>query len=116
MTGGRTRDKHGTSRVNTPLFAAIAVLSSLLAACSGANMRLGYYVPPNPIAQQQAELSPQQQREHLRILAAYGGAYRGQRQQAMLDRIVEKLVAASERPDLKYQITMLNSPSVNAFA
>jgi predicted Zn-dependent protease len=29
---------------------------------------------------------------------------------------VQKLVASSERPDLKYQITMLNSPAVNAFA
>jgi predicted Zn-dependent protease len=29
---------------------------------------------------------------------------------------VEKLVAASERPDLHYRITLLNSPVVNAFA
>ena len=28
----------------------------------------------------------------------------------------EKLVAASERPDLHYQVTFLNSPAVNAFA
>jgi len=29
---------------------------------------------------------------------------------------VARLVAASERPDLKYQVTMLNSPAINAFA
>ena len=36
--------------------------------------------------------------------------------QAMLDKTVDKLVAASERPDLRYQVTILNSPAVNAFA
>ena len=34
----------------------------------------------------------------------------------MLDKTVDKLVAASERPDLRYQVTILNSPAVNAFA
>ena len=34
----------------------------------------------------------------------------------MLEQTVDKLVAASERPDLKYQVTILNSPAVNAFA
>ena len=29
--------------------------------------------------------------------------------------MVEKLVAASERPDLRYRVTILNSPSINAF-
>ena len=33
-----------------------------------------------------------------------------------LNRTVEKLVAASERPDLHYKVTILNSPAVNAFA
>jgi predicted Zn-dependent protease len=55
-------------------------------------------------------------REHQRILAAYGGAYENPKLQASLEQTVEKLVAASERPDLKYQVHMLNSPSVNAFA
>ena len=34
----------------------------------------------------------------------------------MLEKTVDKLVAASERPDLKYKVTILNSPAVNAFA
>ena len=29
---------------------------------------------------------------------------------------VDRLVAASERPDLKYKVTILNSPAINAFA
>jgi predicted Zn-dependent protease len=57
-----------------------------------------------------------QQREHLRILAAYGGNYENPKLQAMLEKTVDKLVASSERPDLKYEVTILNSPAVNAFA
>jgi predicted Zn-dependent protease len=34
----------------------------------------------------------------------------------MIEKIVERLVAASERPDLKYQVVILNSPSINAFS
>src|SRR5260370_34348160 len=36
--------------------------------------------------------------------------------EAMVGQTVEKLVAASERRDLHYRITLLNSPVVNAFA
>ncbi len=55
-------------------------------------------------------------REHQRILAAYGGVYNDPRLQAMIEQTVERLVAASEKPDLHYKVTMLNSQSVNAFA
>ena len=34
----------------------------------------------------------------------------------MVEQTVERLVAASERPDLHYKVTMLNSQSINAFA
>ena len=34
----------------------------------------------------------------------------------MLNQTVEKLVAASDRPDLHYRVTILNSPAINAFA
>jgi predicted Zn-dependent protease len=63
-----------------------------------------------------AEIDPATQREHERILAAYNGAYEDARIEAMVTRTVEKLVAASERPDLHYRVTLLNSPVVNAFA
>jgi predicted Zn-dependent protease len=62
------------------------------------------------------ELSPAAQREHQRILAAYNGAYEDRRLEALVNQTVEKLVAASERPDQRYRITILNSPAVNAFA
>jgi len=61
-------------------------------------------------------LAPAVSREHQRILAAYGGVYNDPRLQAMIEQLVERLVAASERPDLHYKVTMLNSQSINAFA
>jgi predicted Zn-dependent protease len=56
------------------------------------------------------------QREHQRILSTYGGSYNHPRLAALTSQVVEKLVAASERPDLRYKVTILNSPSINAFA
>jgi len=61
-------------------------------------------------------MSPALQREHQRILAAYGGAYNDPKLQAKIEETVERLVAASEKPDLHYKVTMLNSQSINAFA
>ena len=59
---------------------------------------------------------PAAQREHARTLASYGGVYENARLQETIEKTVERLVAASERPDLKYRVTMLNSPAINAFA
>jgi predicted Zn-dependent protease len=56
------------------------------------------------------------QREHQRILAAYGGPYEDSRLEAEVTTTVDRLVAASERPDVAYKVTLLNSPAVNAFA
>jgi predicted Zn-dependent protease len=64
----------------------------------------------------QADPQPSTQREHLRILAAYGGAYDDPKLQTLISQTVERLVAATERPELHYKVTLLNSPAVNAFA
>ena len=61
-------------------------------------------------------MAPDVLREHQRILGAYGGIYNEPRLQTLIERTVERLVAASERPDLHYKVTVLNSQSVNAFA
>jgi len=55
-------------------------------------------------------------REHQRILSAYGGAYADTRLEGLINQTVERLVASSERPELRYKVTILNSSSVNAFA
>src|SRR5207237_10531971 len=54
--------------------------------------------------------------EHQRILAAYHGTYDDPRLEALVRQMVDKLVAASERPDQNYRITILNSPAMIAFA
>jgi predicted Zn-dependent protease len=65
---------------------------------------------------QQQQLQPAAQREHRRILAAYGGPYSDPKLEQRIAAMVERLVAASERPEQRYQVTILNSPAVNAFA
>ena len=69
-----------------------------------------------PAKQADSGMPPAVLREHQRILAAYGGVYNDPRLQGVIEKTVDRLVAASERPDLHYKVTMLNSPSVNAFA
>lgn len=54
--------------------------------------------------------------EHSRIVAAYGGIYRDPKVEQALVPIVSRIVAASDRPDQPYRITILNAPAVNAFA
>src|SRR5436190_15852533 len=107
----RATSKNGGARAAARWLPALFAL--VLAGCSGATVTgdgLG------PQAQRQSQVTAATEREHQRILAAYGGAYENPRLEAVLTQTVDKLVAASERPDLKYQITILNSPSVNAFA
>ena len=60
--------------------------------------------------------TPATEREHGRILASYGGAYDDPRLEALISKTVERLVASSDRPDLAYKVTILNSGAVNAFA
>jgi predicted Zn-dependent protease len=54
--------------------------------------------------------------EHPRIIAAYGGIYHDTKLEQTLARIVGRVVAASDKPDQSYRITILNAPTVNAFA
>jgi predicted Zn-dependent protease len=98
------------------LLAAVAGLALLLAGCS-ATLPTGSTTAALPEAPKQAaDISPAQTREHQRILAAYNGGYDDPRLEAALNQTVEKLVAASDRPDLHYRVTILNSPAINAFA
>lgn len=55
-------------------------------------------------------------REHLRLLQAFGGEYRAPKARAVLDEIVLRLAKAGEGQIGTYEITILNSPVVNAFA
>jgi predicted Zn-dependent protease len=60
--------------------------------------------------------TPAAEREHERILSSYGGAYDDPKLEALIGKTVDRLVAASDRPDQAYRVTILNSGAVNAFA
>jgi predicted Zn-dependent protease len=98
--------------------AGIGLAALVLAACTASPPSplepLAAIQPPPKVPE--AELSAGVSREHQRILAAYGGIYNDQRLQGLVEQTVERLVAASDRPDLHYRVTILNSQSVNAFA
>ena len=90
-------------------------LFALLVGCADIG-RMGSTQVSLPEPPKAADVAPPAQREHARILAAYGGAYEDPRLEALLAQTVDKLVAASERPNLRYKATILNSPAINAFA
>ena len=99
-------------RQTTACGVAVA-LALLLGACASTPDNPQITLPQLP---KQTELQPATEREHQRILASYGGVYDDVRLEAEIGKLVDRLVAASERPDLKYEVTILNSPAINAFA
>jgi len=71
---------------------------------------------PVPKPKSTITASPATEREHERILASYGGAYDDPKLEALIGKVVDRLVAASDRPEQPYKVTILNSGAVNAFA
>ena len=71
---------------------------------------------PAPIKSSRNAATPAADREHERILSSYGGAYEDPKIEALIKTTVDRLVSVSERPDLTYKVTILNSGAVNAFA
>lgn len=55
-------------------------------------------------------------REHARILATYGGVYSDRKAEIMVARIVGRLLSAADQPDAQFNVTILDTPDVNAFA
>jgi predicted Zn-dependent protease len=95
---------------------AALLVSLVVAGCSGTSFLERQSMLSDTPKQRAAAAQTPAQREHARILSAYGGAYENAKLQPLIDNVVDKLVASSERPDLKYKVTILNSPAINAFA
>ncbi len=116
VNGTSTRPKDRPSSRGITL-TGLVVATLLLSGCS--SVLLGPLPQPpaiNSPQQARRELPAASAREHQRILAAYNGVYKDKRLEALLSETVAKLVASSERPDMNYDVIILNSPSVNAFA
>jgi predicted Zn-dependent protease len=95
-----------------------AALAFALAACSSSpdNKTVSLALPQLTLPNAQSATPTAEQRENARILASYGGVYNDAKLHAMVTALVDRLVAASEKPEQKYEVTILNSPAVNAFA
>lgn len=101
----------------TPL-AALALPALLLVGCAGDQSVL---LPPQApadgdIAPRVSTIQRASDSEHLRLLSAFGGEYRAPKARAALDEVVQRLAKAGEGQIGSYEITILNSPAVNAFA
>lgn len=109
----------GRSRA-TALMAALAVLVALAGCATGLDENAA--IAPLPAV---ADNAPQRidphdiavaQREHPKIVAAFGGTYEDHDAELAIGTMVGRLVAASQEPWRGYRVTILNSPAVNAFA
>lgn len=100
------------SPVLAPLLAAALALP-LLAACATAP-GTGRTIFTGGLSEEgEADLGRQQ---HPKVLAEYGGAYQDPELNRYVSSIGNFLVQTSERPDLEFTFTILDTPIVNAFA
>jgi predicted Zn-dependent protease len=93
--------------------AAILIAGSFLAGCS-VNPATGE--PTFTGFMSESDEAQIGQQSHPQILKEFGGAYGTPQLQSYIQTLGTSLAANSERKDVKYTFTVLNSPIVNAFA
>lgn len=104
-----------TLRTRGPLLPiAVCALACLLAGC--ASDRTGALPVPIPPAAPRAGLARAADPDHAALVRALGGEARAPGARAYLSEVVSRLVARTESPGETYEVTILDSPSVNAFA
>lgn len=96
-------------------FLAVLLAAAWLGGCAGDHS--ASLVVANPAeAPRAAGPGRSSDLDHDRLVAAFGGEVRAPRIAALLGEITGRLVAATDRPDEAYRVTILDSPLVNAFA
>src|SRR5579871_4154488 len=98
---------------------ALLMAAATLTACGDMGRFQTAALPlPAPVVKPNKTVTttPASEKEHERILGAYGGVYNDPRLEALVTRTVDRLVAASDHPEQAYKVTILNSGAVNAFA
>jgi predicted Zn-dependent protease len=95
--------------------AAATTLATMVAGCIGGGASGGPPVVPAG-APRVTGAERQDGREHAQLVAAFGGEYRAPQAKALLTEIANRLVPATDRPEERYEITILDSPVINAFA
>ncbi len=96
---------------------AVFVFGLALAGCAALDPeRIGLSDAGSPRDEVATQLPPAQRREHERLVTSYGGVYRAPALESLIAKTVERLSSISENPSVKYRVTILNSPAINAFA
>ena len=105
--------RNGLMAVSLLALAACTTLTSSNIAVSQTGDRPAPTVVPEGTDPDDAVIG---RREHPRIIAAYGGVYSDRPAEIMVARIVGRLLDAADQPNAQFQVTILDSSEVNAFA
>lgn len=94
---------------------AVACAALTLAGCMGGPSGAP---GPSPSARAPRTAGPTREAEgdHAKLVAAFGREHRAPPLKALLSEVAARIATATERPDEAYQITILDSPTINAFA
>lgn len=103
-----------TSSRRTTLGALL--IAALLSGCAGDQEASSLVAPVPAAAPRTTGLERQAEREHARLVAAFGGEYRSAEAHRLLSEVAARLTPATDRPEEAYQVTLLDSPVPNAFA
>lgn len=109
------------ARRKTRIFGCVGVLCVLLAGCQFDGAGDGTFVPSaNPVTIDTVtrgdRLAGIAREQHPQILATYGGEYSNPKLERTVAKVVGSLTFDPENPTQAFRITILDSPSVNAFA
>ncbi|MBV9052968.1 MAG: M48 family metalloprotease [Hyphomicrobiales bacterium] len=115
---GTDRPRRLSGRIAGAGLALLCALLASLAGCSAEQTALGVSADPVPKSAPRAVGTHRQEGngDERSLVAAFGGPYADAKVENLLDGVASRLVAASTEPGLSYKITVLNSPTVNAFS
>lgn len=104
-----------------PAVSAIVGFTMALAGCQSVDLGdAGFEPSENPVTIDTVtrgdRLAKLARSQHPKILQTYGGEYSDPKLERMLASVVGKLALSPAAPDQTYRITILDSPSINAFA
>lgn len=111
---------HHACRASGRLAVSVFLLLALTGCQAMDFTRAGFIPSNNPITVDAVtrgdRLANLARRQHPKILQTYGGEYSDPKLERMLAKVVGRLTLDPDNPDQTYQITILDSPNINAFA
>ena len=88
----------------------------LLAGCAALDPFVDRREPGAPPETAKIGQTPPSSPEHTKLVGMFGGEYRAPAIEAHLNQVLARLAKADESPSKAYRVTILNTPTVNAFA